>query len=102
MASQNSDSVPARFPLLQKLGYGLNITEVVGFSVAGIVNTLACSRYTLHKLEVGGQLVELVVVGIGDSAFFQWTNHQGQAVSDAFQRLTASELDRVKAIIAPT
>lgn len=100
MASHHSDSVPARFPLLQKLGYGLNITEVVGFSVAGIVNTLAGSRYTLHKLEVGDQLVELTVVGLGDSAFFQWTNQQGQAVSDAFQRLTAGELDRVKAIIA--
>ncbi len=100
MASPLSDSVPARFPLLQRLGYGLNITEVVGFSVAGIVNTLAGSRYTLHKLEVGDQLVELMVVGLGDGAFFQWTNQQGQAVSDAFQRLTAAELDRVKALIA--
>jgi len=100
MASPHTDSLPARFPMLQKLGYGAHTTEVIGFSVAGIVNTLSGSRYTLHKLIVGDQQVELRVCGLGDDAYFEWVDNQGQAVTGAFHRLTAQELDRVMAIIA--
>jgi hypothetical protein len=88
------------FPTLKRFGLPANLREIQGFTLAGIVNSSASNAYTFHEVEHEGEKFELRVCGLGDSAYFEWVNGQGQPVTDTFDRLTAADVERLQRTVA--
>ena len=87
------------YPALANLGIRPSDREIKNYSLAGIVNSTHESAYTVHSLVLAGKQIDLRLKGLGDNATFSWVGTNGDQIGDAFQHLTAYEIERLRLIV---